>query len=355
MAQQALDRLPDYPKWRAEALRWPHLGEFVLARKLQKAFPPHEAINTWRTRIAGIRGIIEAEKAESTKAVASAREQRKQFVEEVLGLTYPVVLPEKKLAKKIDETKTVCISDPHEGYSDKRVWSEVLEKHHDAGLIHINGDIVDFYSQSRFRKDFHEDLHDELRSLFDRMVWLSTHWTRVTIIKGNHDNRVEKAISNVLPSDKLWMVNKDLIEYCASFFDNVDVVGERVYNNGDSIPINFLWQYQDILFTHIERSQKQSSSLMMGIAETIGKWSVYFRLKPYRWIVQGHNHRCSVEDMGNVYGMLIPMAADITGRGLQYTFNPALRGQPPTIGYAVFYTENGKTSFNKSRPYKIGE
>ena len=210
-----------------------------------------------------------------------------------------------------------------------------------------------FYSKTHFRKTGHEDFSYELKKLFDYFEWLSTHWKRVTVLLGNHDNRAEKKISDELDSDMLWMVEMNLIEYVSSFFDNIEVVGESVKDENGSFSLKFLWQYGDILFTHIERSQKQSSSLLSNIEDSLYKWASTFGLNGFRWIVQGHNHRFDLSYNGAHFLALVPMAANLTGTGLQYVLQPSMRGVPPVTGYFVFFQKDGITDFNQSRVYLL--
>lgn len=305
-------------------------------------------MGTWRNREQALRNY----NPEREKKLQRVEDEDARFMES-LGYSYPYKAPPKRFSKKIDESKLVCIADPHEPYSHPSVWRDVLDKHHDAYHIHINGDFFDFYSQSHFRKiEGDESFNLELKKGFDRLQWLSSHFHRVTLILGNHDNRAEKRISDQLDADKLWLVKRDIVQYCASFFDNVEVVGQRIDSNGRSVDVSFIWQWKDVIFTHIERSQKQSSALLSGINESLGYWSGYLKLKPYSFIIQGHNHRADVLDLGDKTLMLAPMAADILGKGLRYVLQPGLRGQPPTVGYIVLHNRDGKTVYNESRIYK---
>lgn len=345
---QPMEEHKDFAKWFALYQRKSHLTPYAISQLLQKQFGGPRT--TWQARVSACQAFEEQLKRQRKRQ----NESIEGFVKEILGKPYPYIPPKKDFHKSPDRTKLVCVADPHEPYSLRTLWEEVLEKHHDAYHIHINGDLFDFYSKSRFRKiEGDEVFKDEIRAGFDRMEWLSTNFTRVTLIKGNHDNRTEKKIAEYVDADMLWLTERDIVRYLATFFDNVEVVGERVESGGETVPVEFIWQYKDMVFTHIERSQKQSSSLIDGIVQDLLRWSNMMRLKPFRWVIQGHNHRCAVEDLGTCYGMLIPMAGRITGRGLRYALSPSLRGKPPVSGYGVFFTENGKTDFNRSRPYIV--
>ena len=135
---------------------------------------------------------------------------------------------------------------------------------------------------------------------------------------------------------------------CA-YFSNVEMVGERVISEGNEIGIDFLWQFNDVIFTHIERSQKQSSALLDGISGQLHKWGRTFGFKPYRVIIQAHNHRATFDANGSEYLYLCPMAANLATTGLKYALSPMMGGNPPVVGYMELYQVDGVTQINKTK------
>lgn len=331
----------NFNKWVEFFEKKRHLNDYGIAKLAVAEFGGNR--KTWGSRFESIRNLY------NNKLESQHKKDDQTFIEK-LGKHYPYIQPKKNYCKKINNEKIINISDPHEPYSSKQVWNEILEKHHDAAHIHINGDIADFYSKSRFRKTEHENFDNELKIIFDRLEWLSTHWKRVTLIRGNHDNRVEKRMQSLVDSDMVFLTKTDLLSYMCAYFDNIEVVGERVISNdGSSADIDFIWQCGDIIFTHIERSSKQSSALLDGISSQIHKWSRAFNLRPYRIIMQGHNHRCTFDTNGVEYLYICPMAASLTTTGLKYALSPSLNGAPPIIGYVEIYQKDGITDINKTK------
>jgi predicted phosphodiesterase len=349
MAAPPITDNPDFPKWYALFEKRKHLPSKTTARILSAEFGG--GIPTWRNRVEAMQALDAITDGKNRNRI---RDKQKYFVEEILHRSYPYIQPPTHFHKSADPDKTVVVADPHAPYSDLRVRADVLAKHWNAGHVHLNGDVGDFYSKSRYPKtQGHEDFYFELRGTFEEIEFWATNFKRVTIIKGNHDDRVTKKVASMLNSDELWMADTDMIAECASYFGNVEIVGQRITDHGEEIPIDFVWQFGDVVFTHIERSLKQSSAILDTVKQIVTEWAGYFNLKPFRWVVQGHNHRLSLEDLNTCYGILMPMAARPTGRGLRYIFHPSMKGKPPVVGYAVLIRENGKTSFNLSRPYKI--
>lgn len=341
MATPNVSQLPDYPKWVMFYGRKKHLSIHTISMLASKEMGGN--VQTWKNRFQFIE-----QNALQSKLSKHHQDRDARFLE-FIGRTVEYKQPKKDHAKNTIPGKLVVISDPHEPYSRKSIWDEVLREHKDADHIHINGDIADFYSKSRFKKTDHERFDAELAAVFDRLEWLSTHWKRVTIIRGNHDNRTEKAIAGLLDSDMLFLTEQDLLSYMCAWFDNIEVVGERISVEGKNVDISFVWQFNDIIFTHIERSQKQSSALLDTIGQQLHKWSRLLKLKPYRIIIQAHNHRASFDTNGSEYLYLCPMVANVATNGLKYALSPSLNGAPPISGYMVLYHENGQTDINKTR------
>jgi predicted phosphodiesterase len=341
MSQLTLTSLPDYPTWLMFYGKKKHLPIKKIATLAAKTYGG--SISTWRSRFQQIEM-----NSMSSKLAKHHQDKDARFLE-FIGRTADYKAPKKQHAKKTDDSKLIVVSDPHEPYSRKSIWDEILRDHKDASHIHINGDIADFYSKSRFKKTEHEQFGNELRSVFDRLEWLSTHWKKVTLIRGNHDNRTEKAIAGLLDSDMLFLTEMDLLSYMCAWFDNIEVVGERINVEWKNIEISFVWQFQDIIFTHIERSQAQSSALLGTIGQQLHKWSRIFNLKPYRVIIQAHNHRATFDTNGAEYLYLCPMVANVATTGLRYALSPNLNGAPPINGYIIIHHKDGLTDINRTR------
>src|SRR5689334_8394789 len=96
-----------------------------------------------------------------------------------MGLNYPYNRPVSKWSKDFDPSKIVCVSDPHEPYGAFPVFQEVERLHKDAEVLVCPGDVGDYYSKSRFKKNQNVDFKLEVRSVFLRLEWMATHFRRV--------------------------------------------------------------------------------------------------------------------------------------------------------------------------------
>ena len=283
------------------------------------------------------------------------REVEKNFFE-TIGLPYPYERPKQRLSKRINKEKIFVLADIHEPFAlDQQIRNAVM-KHNDSSRCVVVGDLGDFYSKSRFPKRKAGDFYEELREIFYRLEFLSTHFTEVDILLGNHDNRPQKKFMNLLSedSDLMILTENDLIKRLASYFPNVFVVGIKLYGT-EVIEVTHFWQLGDIVFCHGELSRKQSSAILERISDYLKLWKKELNLKPYRVIVQGHNHRAAKIISGEELRILAPCSMDTKSKGGEYVYSSRLIGEPPSKGYVLLYQKNGKTDFNKSNFYLYGE
>lgn len=267
-----------------------------------------------------------------------------------LQIPYPYIVPPKEWLTETDPNKILAFFDPHEPYAIEELFKEAL-KHKDAGMVVIGGDLGDFYSKSRYRKTHSVDFSHEVREIFYRMEWLSTHFKKVKIMKGNHDDRPEKKIADLFTDGEIdlkILTENNLLGRLASYFDNIEMVGTKVKNHTYDINLSHIWQFNDIIFTHAEISRKQDSTIMEYLSNYLHTWRYKLQLKPYRVIMQGHNHRMMKGAKGDELWMLCPTAMQDVSIGGEYIYSPRCQGAPPQRGYAVIYQNDGVTDWNKT-------
>lgn len=273
-----------------------------------------------------------------------------------MGLPYPYNRPKSQWKKDADESKIIVLSDLHEEYSNPKVLHEVEAQQKDAGMLFCPGDVGDYYSRSRFRKSRGGDFSREVRAIFLRLEWMSTHWKDVRVMLGNHDNRPEKQLQDLLSNhpELLIMTESNLLAKLASYFDNVKIVGTQLTSDQmidgryHKINLTHIHQLGDIVFTHGEKSSVQKTAVMSGISQWLFRWKNHIGLKPYTIIAQGHNHADLKMTMGDERWFMIPTASDLYSLGLEYIFTSRMIGDPPAVGYSVFFQEGGITDYNRS-------
>jgi predicted phosphodiesterase len=270
-----------------------------------------------------------------------------------IGREYPYVPPTPQHHATPDRDKIFVLADIHEPYSHSAVIRAALE-HKDAGTLIIPGDVGDFYSKSRFRKTRYVSFKEELASVFRRIEWAATHFPEVRIMLGNHDNRPEKMILGKMDNgavDLLMLTEHDLLARMASYFDNVRMVGTPI--GVDGIVATHLYQHGDIVFTHGEVSLKQTTAVLERVSTYLHRWHRRLGIKPYRVIAQAHNHRAmkSIED-GEAW-FALPCSMDPYSIGAEYIYGSRMIGNPPQVGYTIFYQHNGVTDINRSNFYVL--
>jgi hypothetical protein len=267
------------------------------------------------------------------------------------GLPAPYYPPRPVWHEAPDQSKSLILSDPHEPWANQWIYSIVEEKERDAGRVIIPGDFGDWYSKSRFRKEKHHSFKDEAKAVFLRMEWLATRWPDVRIMIGNHDNRPEKLIKDLMAAhpDLLIMTEQNLIKRFANFFPNVEIVGYQL--DSGSINLTHIYQFGDIIFTHGELSRVQQTATLEYISRYLHDWKEILGLQPYKVIAQAHNHRDLKRKQGGEYHFMLPTLADPYSLGMEYIYGSRMIGRPPSLGYTIFHQEDGITDYNRSHNY----
>lgn len=284
-------------------------------------------------------------------------QEQDRLLLEFMGLDVPYRRPAAKWSATPDRSKILVLADPHNPYASVPVCRAVEAREKDAALVVVPGDVGDYYSKSRFRKTRAVALRDEVRGVFFYIEWLATHWPRVKLMLGNHDNRPEKKIAAMLGDDieLAIMTEQNLLANLASFFDNVEVVGTQIsgapQDNGRRfrIGLTHIYQHGDIVFTHGEKSAEQASALMGKISMYLHQWKGMLGLRDYRIIAQAHNHADFRQSAGQERWIQLPAACDPVSAGMEYIYGSRMIGRPPATGYAVFFQSAGETDYNASR------
>ena len=288
-----------------------------------------------------------------TNRETNIQEEEQKFFT-FLRKPYPYIPPESDFADNFDPDKILVISDPHSPFENWKVLNAAKKEQHDAGTLIVPGDVGDYYSKSRFKKTRVISFADEVRAVFELVEWMSTNWRDVRLMIGNHDNRPEKTIGALFEGnvDLLIMTEQNLLRRIASYFPNVQVVGTQL-DSRDFI-LTHIYQFGDIIFTHGELSRVQKTAVLEYISKYLFRWGQILDLKPYQIIAQAHNHTDMKTWMGSEGWFQLPTACDPYSPGMEYIFSSRMGGQPPVVGYSVFYQHDGVTDYNRSHNIKVG-
>jgi predicted phosphodiesterase len=272
---------------------------------------------------------------------------------EHFNIPTPYFRPASDWHSEADPSKILVLSDLHEPYGNVSVFAECQNRHKDAGTLIVPGDLGDYYSKSRFRRTKDVAFKDEVGAVFYRLQWMATHWKSVKVMLGNHDNRPEKQIASLFDgrTDILILTEQNLLTHLASYFDNVEVVGQQL--DGTGINLTHLYQFGDIVFCHGEVSRARREATLEKLSMYLHTRRHMLNLKPYSVIAQGHNHADMRMNMGSESWFMLPTASDPFSTGFEYIWKADMRGHPPAVGYSVFHQDRGQTDYNSSHNYVL--
>lgn len=184
-------------------IKFPNHGDLTLAKKIYKENPlVWTSVDTVRTAVRRIRGHIGLDKRNKLAD--------KSLVTPITNNTNPYKLPDSDeqirhpyhLPKA--NNNILLISDLHIPYHSISAITAALNygKQENVNTIIINGDLMDFYHQSRFEKDIRkrntkfefDSTKEFLRILRATFLNAQIYW-----IKGNHDVRYEHWLMSKAP------------------------------------------------------------------------------------------------------------------------------------------------------------
>lgn len=253
--------------------------------------------------------------------------------------------------------RAIVCSDLHAPFHSEKAIAALLAE--EADEIYFLGDIIDCFSISRHRKTVeYINLRDELAQARSFVEALAAHFPNVYLLKsGNHDNRVLKAVQDVMPQILPLLVHPtDLV---AAGLPNVHVISKQIKDtapavkHGKNYECDFLAIKGDIAFGHFENFSGGES--LKKIDEWLQMWSEWLELDEMpRVIFSGHTHR--------LYSVFTPKGRQLVNTGclckaMPYQFEGHGTYSPPTIGYTAFYRDpkTGLVDLNKTEVLFVGK
>jgi predicted phosphodiesterase len=108
--------------------------------------------------------------------------------------------------------KNLYLSDPHLPYTNMGYWQQAYEfnKKFKADAVYSSGDFLDQYTLSRFPRRVNSDNgHVEILKCIPQVKQITKWFPKMTIMRGNHDTRIDKRAQDAGISD-LWI--RDVLE-----------------------------------------------------------------------------------------------------------------------------------------------
>lgn len=253
--------------------------------------------------------------------------------------------PPKYVSKRLQ--RIVVAGDFHAPFHDPEVVAALLtDEAPRADMLIVSGDLMDFYSISRFLKYERVSIEQEIAATDALLGQLAAAFPDVLIVSGNHDSqRFEKQLRSLLAPEMMHVIelltggNLSVIHMLAKRYKNVRFAPQAAGSHS----LGWMTQVGDLLVTHAEKFSRVPGAALRQIDEGLTDFDHVYKLKPWRVLLQAHTHAAS----------LIPWKADRlmgeTGcmcltHGYQMTAR--MGGRPQRQGYVTLQQTNGVTDLN---------
>ena len=245
------------------------------------------------------------------------------------------------------EQRIVVAGDFHSPFQDNEaVATLIAEEGPRTDTLIVSGDLMDFYSISRFLKYERVSIEQEIAGADALLGQLSAAFPDVLIVSGNHDvQRFEKQLRSFLAPEMMHCIelltggNLSIIHMLAKRYPNVRFAPQPV----GQYKLSWLTQVGDLIVSHAEKFSTVPGSALRKIEEGLSDFEQVYGLKPWRVLVQAHTHAHSVV-LWHADKMLVEGGAMCLTHGYQLTAR--MGGRPQRIGYTTLRQINGVTDLN---------
>jgi predicted phosphodiesterase len=233
--------------------------------------------------------------------------------------------------------KILSLSDLHMPFHDTEALEMALEHDGNADILVLNGDILDCYSVSSYSKDKGIPLQVEYQLALDFIREMTSRFEEVHLVKGNHENRVDRYLSQKLDPYSAILGNRDIVDKLSKglILDENGFTGRsynftNVYYNELGLP--WLGKVGKTIFMHPDTYLAQPGA-------TVTRGMEYLRGQlpwdSFDSIVMGHTHKQAKLIEQNK--LLIEQGALCLTQG--YLKQAEFRKRPSIVGYAVIYQD----------------
>lgn len=245
------------------------------------------------------------------------------------------------------EQRFVIAGDFHAPFQDTEAVAEMIAKESPfTDTLIISGDLMDFYSISRFLKYEHIPIEQEIAGADALLGQLSSAFPDVLVIEGNHDTqRFEKQLRSLLTPEMMHVVelltggNLSVIHMLAKRYPNVRFAPMKAGHYS----LGWLTQVGDLIVSHAEKFSSVPGSALRKIEEGLADFEHVYGLESWRVLVQAHTHAFSMIPWHSDK-LLVEGGAMCTTHGYQLTAR--MGGRPQRIGYTTLRQVDGKTDLS---------
>lgn len=268
------------------------------------------------------------------------------FLEAVKHAKQQIYLTHKPHGNK--SYKILSLSDIHCPFHNEKLIKEILELHKDADAVILNGDIIDGYGASSFVKDKNITILQEYNQAMDLVTYISNNFPMTILVKGNHDQRVDRYFSKSFDPHMLALAQKDILWRLAKGYvydDEGTLLGQRKYKNKVVYNPNGQPWWVKVGKTIFMHPSSYSGQILKTVAAAKVHVENYVNSDAYDSIIIGHTHKV---------GKTIEQGKMLIEQGclcnvMDYQTDGKFVSRPSVSGYAVIYQdEAGNTNFNDS-------
>jgi predicted phosphodiesterase len=245
-------------------------------------------------------------------------------------------------------TQRLCVAgDFHAPFHDPDVVATLIaEEGPRTDTLIVSGDLMDFYSISRFIKYEHVSIEQEIAGADALLGQLAAAFSDVLVVNGNHDvQRFEKQLRSFLSPDMVHVIelltggNLSVIHMLAKRYPNVRFAPQQagVYKLG------WMTQVGDLIVSHAEKFSTVPGSALRKIEEGLTDFDHVYGLQPWKVLIQAHTHAHSVV-CWHADKLLLEGGCCCVTHGYQLTAR--MGGRPQRQGYTTLTQVSGVTDIN---------
>ena len=243
----------------------------------------------------------------------------------------------------------------HIPFQAKLNFAELLVMDLPVDELVIAGDFLDCLSvgshtyRRNIRPDHYVALREEMAVGKAILTTLAARFPRITIMRGNHLDRVRKFFADRVPLELMFLVQYDIMSLLAADFPNVVVVNQEDVNGND---LSWIYQIGDVRICHAELGSSTDLKPTVKLDKWFAEWDYLLRdsadLKPYRVLVECHTHQAGI-----VYanaGRKVLIEGGCMCLEPQYALEPtAAYSRPQTNAMTLLTLQDGKVDTSSIR------
>lgn len=250
-------------------------------------------------------------------------------------------------SKATPALKILSLSDIHFPFQNQEIIDEIVAEHKDADILVLNGDLLDGYAASSFAKDKNIPMHLEYTMALEFVRKMAGMFPQVYIVRGNHEQRLEKYFANKIDPAMQMFACKDTLYYLAKGFildEDGNHMGTiempNVFYNPQGNP--WILQLNKTVFLH---PSSFTSAPLSTVIKACDYLQNFLEWDSYDCVVMGHTHKLGKA----VYKGKLVMEQGCLVKLMDYQRSAKFTREATTLGYAVIYQdEEGNTLFNET-------